>query len=322
MSAQQDPNFRDYSVNVPVRIYHGVLYGLVAILTGTMTIRFVRRQILRAGSLHQVIQNKFLAAIILSATALTISTMFELIWVICMLLRAPMGANAIIHSINTSLFNLASVGHATALYLRTDQSIVPQSVSKVVHASLYVYGFLAAVNGVLPCVLFFAKAPAGAFQINSFIGIFYGLLLVCVDVTYTYYFVRHVRETRRILGSSHVSITDIVAREGIKITATSITLLIVTGLAVASTSTANQWIIFTAFGVFRLVASGIFFLWMRLKNILDNTVETPAKSLNFNTTNLEDVAAGDSATRLTAVNSIQDHVNAEDMTKSMRSEAQ
>ena len=163
-------------------------------------------------------------------------------------------------------FNIGVGTHVLALYLRTDASLIRNNWVKAVRVLMVIF----TVAGILNLAQYFmGDDPTVKFNVVATSGMLFGFSLLCIDTIYTVSFLYFVTRTRKILGASKTTLTNIIATEGLKMTLMSMVTLAfyVIGILMESPLGLTIWLFN------RIGASLVNLLWTRMKYKLDEAKE-------------------------------------------------
>ena len=244
-----------------------ILLGIGSLISLILTILFIRYEYRRLGGWSAVMRNKIIRWAMLMNICWIISNIFQIIrytvdtW-------SPY-IEASIDVCERAMFHMAAVGHAVALYLRTDSTLIQPRNKNIVR------GFIGAFMLFAFCLTFYTFTgfigPFVRIMYVIIVGCLFGLTIVIIDVTYTYCFVRYVLVTRKVLGKDVVRLTELIAYECPKMSGMSIvtlSLFVIAQLLVPMYSMAF-WVTMT---MMKLGSGTLCLLWMRLKYRIDETM--------------------------------------------------
>jgi len=238
-----------------------------------------------------IMKNKFIVIILLMSAMLILHLYFASSGMLCGTnlnsfpiapqTRASFAAAILI----STIFSLGFYSlHYLLIYLRSNgTALLPHFMEVPVKTGIIVMvisGVILSTASLFDLVLYYnsdqicVQSPV-ALDIQLFGSAVFGLSAVFLDVTFVRYFVAYVWETRKRFGRGKTTITEIIARDGLKLTAIYTSYLIT--FLLYSTESNYFLILVESFNV--VVIS----IWIRMKVKIDRIEEESVPSLNLAT---------------------------------------
>lgn len=267
------------SYQVVILIFN-VLNGIVTLGLTTM---FTRYEYIRLGSYRELINRKFVSAIIAMGYFLFFYDIFNIISFSC--LADGDKANAAVQMIGLFVGTVSIFSYLYALYLRTSTIILAERFLLMVRILLGLVIVSSIATGISQLEFVLADEPKRISPsvclyggpITDAIGSSIGIFALILDSIYTGSFLLYVFHTKKTLPHGSHEVSDIIASQGLKIMASTILVVI---FSVAYRFITHDWgILF--FVPYRTCFTVATYFWFEMKWKLDKAIPEISSSKNY-----------------------------------------